>query len=158
MTLPKIAIGNVVRDMTPAEILAWEQAQAANAPTLEEAIATKLAELDDYRWQMEIGGVEFAGATIRTDANSQAKIAAVYTMARFDQAFSVPTWEVTPGQFMALDNATIVAMGEAVRDHVQATFNRKAILHGLIAELESVEAVEAFDIAAEWLDSSDPQF
>lgn len=132
------------RQIWDGEVWGWPQ------PMLEEAIAAKLAELDDYRWQMEISGVEFAGATIRTDANSQQKITAVYAMAKLDPAYSVPVWEVVPGVFMPLDNATIVAMGEAVRDHVQATFNRKAELHGQIAALESVEAIEAFDIAAEW--------
>lgn len=122
----------------------------ASASSLPEAIVAKLSELDDYRWQMEIGGVSFAGAFIRTDANSQAKIAAVYTMARLDPDYEVPVWEVMPGVFMPLDNATIIAMGETVRDHVQATFNRKAVLHGQIAALESVEAVEAFDIVVEW--------
>lgn len=118
--------------------------------TLAEAITAKLAELDDYRWQQEVGGAPFAGVTIRTDWNSQAKVAAAYTMAKLDPDYSIPTWEVVPGVFMPLDNATIVAMGEAVRDHVQETFNRKAVLHGQIAALESIEAVEAFDISAEW--------
>lgn len=117
---------------------------------LEEAVAAKLAELDDYRWQREVGGADFGGVTIRTDWNSQAKVTAAYTMAKLDPAYVIPTWEVVPGVFMALDNATIVAMGEAVRDHVQSTFDRKAALHGVIAGLDTAEAVQAFDIAAEW--------
>jgi hypothetical protein len=119
-------------------------------PTLLDAIAVKLAELDDYRWQMEVGGATFAGGMIRTDWNSQNKIAAAYLMAINDPNYSIPVWEVVPGVFMALDNATIRALGITVRDHVQATFNRKAELHPIIAALESVAAVEAFDIAAEW--------
>lgn len=118
--------------------------------SLEDAITAKLTELDDYRWQREVGGAPFAGVTIRTDWNSQAKVTAAYTMAKLDPSYAIPTWEVVPGVFMPLDNATIIAMGEAVRDHVQETFNRKAVLHGQIAALESIEAVEAFDISAEW--------
>ncbi len=122
------------------------------APTasLPDAIAAKLADLDDYRWQMEVGGAAFAGGMIRTDWNSQNKIAAAYLMAINDPDYSIPVWEVVPGVFMALDNATIRALGITVRDHVQATFNRKAVLHPIIAALESVAAVEAFNIAAEW--------
>lgn len=117
---------------------------------LAEAMAAKLAELDDFRWQVEIGGTEMAGITIRTDPNSQAKVAAAYTMARLDPAYEVPTWEALPGLFVPLSNAQLIAMGEAVRDHVQDTFNRKAVLHAAITALESVEAVEAFDIETEW--------
>jgi hypothetical protein len=118
--------------------------------SLPDAIAAKLVELDDYRWQMEVGGAAFGGGMIRTDWNSQNKIAAAYIMAINDPGYTIPVWEVVPGTFMALDNATIRALGITVRDHVQATFNRKAALHPVIAGLGSVEAVEAFDIAAEW--------
>jgi hypothetical protein len=118
--------------------------------SLPDAIAAKLADLDDYRWQMEIGGAAFGGGMIRTDWNSQNKIAAAYIMAINDPDYTIPVWEVVPGVFMELDNATIRALGITVRDHVQATFNRKAELHPVIAALHSVEAVAAFDIAAEW--------
>jgi hypothetical protein len=119
-------------------------------PTLEDLIAAKLAELDDYRWQMEVGGAAFGGGMIRTDWNSQNKIAAAYIMAINDPDYTIPVWEVVPGTFMELDNATIRALGITVRDHVQATFNRKAELHPVIAALDSVGAVEGFDVAAEW--------
>lgn len=118
--------------------------------TLEDMIAAKLAELDDYRWQKEVGGTAFGDGTIRTDWNSQNKIAAAYIMAINDPDYTIPVWEVVPGVFIPLDNATIRALGVTVRDHVQATFNRKAQLHPIIAALDSVEAVAAFDIAAEW--------
>lgn len=118
--------------------------------TLADAIAAKLADLDDYRWQQEVGGAAFAGTVIRTDWNSQAKVTAAYTMAKLDPGYSIPTWEVVPGVFMPLDNATIIVMGEAVRDHVQDTFNRKAVLHSQIAALETIDAVLAYDIPTEW--------
>lgn len=137
-------------------IAEWE-AQGNTIPSfdpgptsLQDAIAAKLAELDDYRWKQEVGGAAFAGTMIRTDWNSQAKVTAAYTMAKLDPGYSIPTWEVVPGVFMPLDNATIVAMGEAVRDHVQETFNRKAVLHSQIAALETIDAVLAYDIPTEW--------
>jgi len=119
-------------------------------PTFEELKAAKLAELDDYRWQREIGGVQFAGMTISTDSNSQQKIAAVYTMAKLDPNYGVPIWEVMPGVFVPLDNATIVALGEVVRQHIQMTFNLKAALYPRIQSLASVDAVRDFNIAVEW--------
>ncbi|CDP52359.1 hypothetical protein [Devosia sp. DBB001] len=119
-------------------------------PTFDGLKAAKLAELDDYRWQREIGGVQFAGMTISTDSNSQQKIAAVYTMAKLDPNYGVPTWEVTPGVFMPLDNATIIMLGELVRQHIQNTFNVKAQLYPQVQALPTIEAVAAFDVAAAW--------
>lgn len=115
-----------------------------------EARAAKLADLDAYRWEREIGGFDLAGMTIRTDANSQAKVAAAYTLAKLDPEYMVPVWEAVPGNFVSLSNAQLIAIGDAVRDHVQDTFNHKAVLHGQIAALETIEAIEAFDIAAAW--------
>jgi hypothetical protein len=119
-------------------------------PTLEDAIAAKLAELDDHRWQMEISGAEFGGGMIRTDWNSQNKIAAAYIMAINDPEYVIPTWEVVPGVFVSLDNETIRSLGVTVRDHVQETFNRKSTLYPLISSLTTIEEVEAFDIDYEW--------
>ncbi|KFL28181.1 hypothetical protein JP74_02940 [Devosia sp. 17-2-E-8] len=126
------------------------EAPLAEEPTLEQAKNGKLAELDDYRWQREIGGVQFAGMIVSTDSNSQQKIAAVYTMAKLDPDYGVPVWEVMPGVFMPLDNATIVALGEVVRQHIQTTFNIKAALYPRIQSLASVDAVRDFNIAAQW--------
>lgn len=139
-------VNGVEVEMTPEEITAWETSQ----PTLAEVISTKLTSLDEYRWKMEIGGIAFGGGVIRTDGNSQAKIAAAYFSAKADPSYNIPTWEVVPGEFISLDNATIIAMGEAVRNHVQDTFNRKATLHLAINALETTEAVQSYDIASEW--------
>ncbi|GEM_PF-1138386 len=144
----------LIRDPAPSPAHEWQDGEwglpSPPAPTIEQAVAAKLAELDDYRWQMEVGGADFGGTSIRTDWNSQNKIAAAYIMAVNDPGYAIPVWEVVPGVFAALDNAAIRALGVAVRDHVQATFNRKAELHPLIAALDTVEAVDAFDIAANW--------
>ncbi|AKR54336.1 hypothetical protein XM25_00650 [Devosia sp. H5989] len=118
--------------------------------TLDELRSDKLAELDDYRWQREIGGVAFLGVVINTDGNSQQKIMAAYTLAKLDPSYSVSTWEVAPGVFMALDNATIVAMGDVVRQHIQSTFDVKAVLYPQISALENADAIAQFDIPAEW--------
>ena len=127
-----------------------EEPEEPPEPTLEEARAAKLAELSDYRWQREIGGVGFAGITINTDGNSQQKIMAAYTLAKLDPGYSVSTWEVAPGLFMPLDNATIIAMGDVVRQHIQGTFDIKAVLYPQVLALETIEDIAAFDVAAEW--------
>ena len=52
--------------------------------------------------------------------------------------------------FSALDNGTIVALGDTVREHVQATFNRKAALHAEIAAAVDQEALDGIDINTGW--------
>lgn len=134
-------------EMTQAEIAEWEAGQVF---PLDQAKAAKLAELDDYRWQVEVSGADFNGFPIRTDANSQAKITAAWALANADPDYFIPVWEVAPGVFWPLSNETILAMAAVVRAHVQETFNRKAVLYPLIQALETVEAVQAFDVAAKW--------
>lgn len=143
-------IDGVEVEMSPEETALWEAEQAAKAPTLESRRVAKLDELADYRWQREVGGVAFLGAVISTDLNSQAKITAAYAMAKLDAGYTIPTWEVVPGVFMPLDNATIIAMGEAVRTHVQSTFTRKAALYAEIMQLTSIGEIDRFDFDARW--------
>lgn len=152
--IPFTATGGDVEEMGRAVFNSILQSSAEIAPyeppPLSQMVMGKLAELDAFRWEKEVGGAVFGSTVIRTDLNSQAKIAAAYTMAKLDPSYEISTWEVVPGMFMSLDNATIVAMGEAVRDHVQATFDRKAVVYAQLAALDTIEDVQAFDIAAAW--------
>lgn len=152
----RINVNGVERVMTPDEVAEIEALQAASQPTLAQVKAAKLAELDDYRWQVEVGGADFGGVPIRTDANSQAKITAAWALANADPGYYIPVWEVAPGVFWPLPNETILAMAAAVRAHVQETFNRKAVLYPVIQDLSTIEAVQAFDVATQWVEYTLP--
>jgi hypothetical protein len=65
-------------------------------------------------------------------------------------------WAFAPGVFWPLSNETILAMAAAVRAHVQETFNRKAVLYLAIQDLSTIEAVQAFDVATQWVEYTVP--
>lgn len=61
MTVPKIAIGNEVRDMTPEEVAAWEAEQAAYVPPAEQLPPLSRQQIAAVRVPIEngdVGGVE----------------------------------------------------------------------------------------------------
>src|SRR5262245_9709914 len=57
------------------------------------AQAEKLAMLAARRWQAEIGGLTIAGAPIRTDQASQAKITGAVSLFAADQTLTSIDWE-----------------------------------------------------------------
>lgn len=119
---------------------------------VDQVLAAKLDALSSKRWEVEIGGIDVSGVPVRTDANSQAKITAAYTMARLDPTYSVSTWEAAPGIFVPLTNSELISIGEAVRNHIQHTFDRKAALYAQIVALDTIEELNAFDVNAAWKD------
>lgn len=95
------------------------------------------------RWQKEIGGIEFGGMPIPTDERTQNVITAAYASATLDPQFSIPSWKVAPGVYVPLDNATIIALAQAVRSHVQSCFT----LNGQVdAEIDAGNILSAADV------------
>lgn len=118
-------------------------------PTLEETRALALDALASRRYLAEIGGVTFNGMTILTDRESRNNLTAAYVRALADSDFSA-RWKIAPGQHVELDATTIIAIGAAVADHVQACFDHEADLAALIVAAEDAAALEAIDITAGW--------
>lgn len=121
-------------------------------PTIEELKAAKLMDLAECRWRHECGGTIVGGLPILTDRESRAILTGAVVNAKDDPAFTV-RWKVGAGQFVTLDAATIVAIGNAVTAHVQACFNREDTLTSEIQaafEAEDPAALEAVDIEAGW--------
>jgi hypothetical protein len=79
--------------------------------------------------------------TIRTDRESQALITGAALKASTDESY-VCRWKTVEG-FVELTAAQIIAVADAVRDHVQASFDREAELVALVDAAETVEELEA---------------
>lgn len=99
-------------------------AKALSGQTLISAIAER-------RYAEETKGITVSGSAIKTDRESQALITGAVLAATIDPSY-VCQWK-TSGGFITLDAAAIIGVATAVRNHVQACFNREA---ELIAAIE----------------------
>ena len=109
--------------------------------SLESIKEAKLAELASARYAQETGGLALNGMTIRTDRESQALITGAALKASTDESY-VCRWKTVEG-FVELTAAQIIAVADAVRDHVQASFDHEAELVALVDAAETVEELEA---------------
>ena len=115
--------------------------QLSGAAILAGAKAAKKAEIAAVRYAAEIAGVTVGGVVVRTDRESQALITGAALKATQDGSYSC-TWKAESG-FVTLDAATIIAVADAVRTHVQGCFDLEAAKCAQIDAAQTVEDVEA---------------
>jgi hypothetical protein len=88
------------------------------------------ARIADRRYKAETAGITVDGTFIDTGRDSQALITGAAVSAMMDDTY-VCNWK-TPDGFVQLDAPTLKAICKAVRDHVQACFDREAALLALL--------------------------
>lgn len=115
---------------TPSTLAEWKEA--------------KKAEIAEWRWQRETGGVTVGGARIKTDRESQATINGAYTSLKGGLLESV-RWKTDDGTFITMGLAEIEAVAQAVALHVQQSFDLEAQLVELVNQAETIEAVQAIE-------------
>jgi len=93
----------------------------------QQAIEKKVKDLAAYRYQKETGGISINGFQMYTDRDTQGKIQSAAIRAEKDPEFTVQ-WKTMDGNFITLDASTIIEIGNAVFDHVQACYAREAEL------------------------------
>ncbi len=108
-------------------------------PTLDEAKAAKKNEIADARWDVEIGGIEVGGIPIKTDDRSKSLLKAAYDEAKEDPGFR-DGWKGADGVFREVDAATIIAVYNALRQHVRDCFAKEA---RKLAEIDAAKTQEA---------------
>ena len=108
--------------------------------TLDEAKAAKKAEIAAARYAAEVAGVTVGGVVVRTDRESQALITGAALKAMQDATYTC-RWKTESG-FVTLDAATIIAVADAVRSHVQGCFDAEYAKCVLIDAAETVDEVE----------------
>jgi hypothetical protein len=131
-------VNDVERWTAEAEYM---EEHGAIAPTLELAKEVKFAEIAAARYAEEISGVEVNSVTIKTDRESQALITGAALAATQDAAYTC-NWKTEQG-FVSLTADQIIAVATAVREHVQAAFDKEAAKTALIEAAETVEDVQA---------------
>ena len=74
-----------------------------------------------YRYDKEVGGIEFGEAIVATDRGSQSMLNAAVSRAKEDSTFTVD-WKTRSG-FVTLDAPSLIALGNAVSNHVEQCFS-----------------------------------
>lgn len=97
----------------------------------------KLAALAAYRYEVENAGITIDSIQIGTDQGTRANLTVAYIKAKENPDYTVQ-WK-TDGGFMPLNAATIVAVADAVAEHVQKAF---AVEAGISASIDSYGTVE----------------
>jgi hypothetical protein len=149
MTYHRVVNGVQV-ELTPQEIEEHENRiaalEAANAARVK---PDKLAELAALRWQKETGVMTFDGMAVSTDPVSQTKILGALVGTQIDPN-AVIKWKMADGTFVTLDAQAITAVAMAVRGHVQACFDREAVLKEEVEAATTAEEVAAVDLNTGW--------
>jgi hypothetical protein len=103
----------------------------------------KKAEIAQARYNAEIAGITINGVSIKTDRESQGLITGAALKAMQDPDYTC-RWKSIDG-FVELTAPQIIAIADAVRQHVQSCFDHEAELLPLIesamtqAELDAIE-------------------
>jgi hypothetical protein len=97
----------------------------------------KKAALAAKRYEVEIGGIEIAGAKVKTDRESQASLTGAYTSLKEGMLTSID-WKTEDG-WVTLDLESCEAIAQAVAVHVQACFTQEKELSALIDAAQTVE-------------------
>ncbi|MFS2014816.1 DUF4376 domain-containing protein [Azospirillum sp. CT11-132] len=119
---------------------------------LDELRAARKEALAAIRWERECGGKTMPdGAVIATDDRSKTLLNGKYRTAE-KYPNRLHRWKGSDGTEITLTSAQVIAIGDAVSDHVQACFDRELDLIAAIDAAETVAEVLAIDIAAGWPD------
>ena len=103
----------------------------------------KYAEIAQARFNAEIAGVTINGVSIKTDRESQGLITGAALKAMQDNTY-VCRWKGIDG-FVELTAPQIIAIADAVRQHVQSCFDHEAELLPLIASAETEAELDAIE-------------
>lgn len=84
------------------------------------------------RWQAETAGIDVGGMHIDTDDRSKTLITGSAIKAMRDPDYSL-NWK-TPDGFIQIPASQVLAMADAVSNHVQSCFNRESALLDALAD------------------------
>jgi len=139
-----MAYANDGTTITAARSIAWRP--------LDEIKNRRVSELADLRYGVEVGGMVFAGNVFPTDDRSKTLIMGARTMAKEDAVYA-KNWKVGPGQYVALDAVSLIAVADAQETHVAAAFANEETHAAAIMAFADAQAVVDYDITTGWPDN-----
>ena len=143
----KIVNGEYV-DMTQAEIDVYN----ASLPTVADAIAAKLEQLDNKATEVEEQGITVGGNNIATDLRAQLKLTSGVTFFSRNPTLSKRV-KLKSNGFINTDKATVEAMQDALSAHLDSVAANHEIHYNAINAINALltkEEVIAYDINTGW--------
>ncbi len=116
--------------------------------TLEETKANKIQTLAAYRYEKETSGITVNGVTISTDRTSQSMLNGAQTYFTMFPSATID-WKGESG-WTQVDQATALAIAQAVGSHVQACFTNERSHAEAITALTSSTDIDAYDFTTGW--------
>jgi hypothetical protein len=101
------------------------------------------------RDKSQFGGMVMSGIALQTDIESQTKYVGAAVAAMLDSQYLV-TWKTADGNFVELTAVQIIGISQAVRAHVQATYDNEAHLNEYITAAGDLNALEQIDLESGW--------
>lgn len=148
--MKKLVNGTLV-DLTPEEI-----AELNKPVPFSDQKKDKLAALAARRYKAETGGIVLNGSKILTDRGSQAMINGAYALASRHVADADFTLDFKGADgWVTLTATQMIAISDAVGQHVQSCFKRERALSALLDAAQTTEALDAVNIDAGWPGQSD---
>lgn len=109
------------------------QLQAQIADLTKPAESTAQERIAARRYQAQVAGTTLNGMPIDTSTDSQALITGAALAAVLDSNY-VCRWKMADGTRVELDAKMIIAVASAVRDHIQACYDREDELLTVVAD------------------------
>lgn len=109
------------------------QLQAQIADLTKPAESTAQERIAARRYQAQVAGTTLNGMPIDTSTDSQALITGAALAAVLDSTY-VCRWKMADGTRVELDAKMIIAVASAVRDHIQACYDREDELLTAVAD------------------------
>lgn len=120
----------------------WDKTISAATRTTAEHAARREA-IRQRRDRAIEAGTTVAGMAVATDDKTQTRIMGAAMSAMLDPAYSV-AWKGVNGVFVTLTAPQVIAVAQAIRAHVQACFDREAVLLG------DLDAGRVYNLDAGW--------
>lgn len=144
-----------IKSLSPFQpaLAAWAAAKlAADGAEVDVSEATvmresKRAALAALRYTVETGGITVGSAVVKTDPESQMKVAGAFVAITGGLIPDVE-WKGTNG-WQTLTGVEIGAVAQAVAAHVRKTYATERAVWEQIGELADAD-IEAFDVSAAW--------
>ena len=145
--VPRVVFGPVVRLEHTVEPLSGSEV-AVNLESLRQEMLARNA---DYRWQREVGGIDFYGyperippIPIHTDRDSQVAIFAAALRGQNE------TWKAKDGEWYPLSAHELALLSESIAQHKRICFETEAEFASMIKGCDTFAELDAIDLVELW--------